>query len=223
MFQVLLKEGICSAGMFLFWGISIALLIFLQVEYRIFLKESENMSTTGKKELRAIKTKFLNSYGKKETEDETKYQIQEQINVEVFVDKSINRIKFCGLRPHKWYFLCGQSIIASILCAGIGIFRCLVNGMTLREVSPFYLFAFLELYVYFSTVSILDFREKDRNLRLNIIEYVENHMLNRMQISDAFDKEEELLHTIKEQLEKKKTFSKEMEQELDALLQEFLV
>lgn len=223
MFQILLVESICSIGMFLFFMISMGILMFLAIKYKSFIKEAENMSITKRKELKAIKTKFLNSYGKKETEDEKKFATQEQINVEVFVDKAVNRLKIGGLKPSTWRFLSGQSILASIVCAGIGIFRSIVGGMTLRDISPFYFIAFLELYIFFSVVSICDFEEKDKLLRLNIIEYIENHLVNRMQIANAFQVEENMIRILEEEQNKKKVFSKEMEQELDSLLQDFLV
>lgn len=223
MFQILLVESLSSIGMFLFFLVSIGILLFLTVKYNQFIKDAENMSITKRKELKAIKTKFLNSYGRKETEEEKNYAIQEQINVEVFVDKAVNRIKFGGLKPHTWKFLSGQSLLISIFFAGLGVFRGIVAEMTLREISPFYVIAFLELYVYFSAVSICDYEAKDKLLRLTIIEYIENHMVNRIQIAKAFQAEEKVIKILEEEQRKKNTFSKEMEQELDSLLQEFLV
>lgn len=222
MFQILWSESVCSIGMLCFFAASMAVLVFLAVKYNSFIKEAENMSITKRKELKAIKTKFLNSYGKKETEDED-YFIQEQINVEVFVDKAVNKLKICGQKPHIWRFISVQFLMISIVFAGAGSFRGIVAEMSLREISPFYLFAFLELYVYFSVVSICDFEGKDRLLRLTIIEYIENHMLNRIQIAKAFQAEEKVIKMMEEEQSRKNTFSKEKEQELEDLLQEFLI
>ena len=223
MFQILLVESPSSIGMFVFFLISMGILIFLAVNYNQFIKDAENMSITKRRELKAIKTKFLNSYGKKETEEERKFSIQEQINVEVFVDKAINRLKFCGLKVNTWRFLSGQSLLISIIFAGLGVFRGILAKMTIREISPFYLIAFLELYIFFSVVSICDYEGKDKLLRLTIIEYIENHMVNRIQVARAFQAEEKVLQILEEEQRKKNTFSKEMEEELDSLLQEFFI
>ncbi|MBP3451430.1 MAG: hypothetical protein J6J73_01410 [Agathobacter sp.] len=222
MFQILWSENVCSMGMFCFFAASIGVLIFLAVKYNRFIKEAENMSITKRKELKAIKTKFLNSYGKKETKDED-YFIQEQINVEVFVDKAVNRLKLCGQKPHIWKFISVQFLLISIVFAGIGSFRGIIAQMSFREISPFYLIAFLELYVYFSVVSICDFEGKDKLLRLTIIEYIENHMVNRIRIAKAFQAEEKVIQILEEEQKKQNMFSKEKEQELEDLLQEFLV
>ena len=223
MFQILLVESPSSIGMFVFFLISMGILIFLAVNYNQFIKDAENMSITKRRELKAIKTKFLNSYGKKETEEERKFSIQEQINVEVFVDKAINRLKFCGLKVNTWRFLSGQSLLISIIFAGLGVFGGILAKMTIREISPFYLIAFLELYIFFSVVSICDYEGKDKLLRLTIIEYIENHMVNRIQVARAFQAEEKVLQILEEEQRKKNTFSKEMEEELDSLLQEFFI
>ena len=222
MFQILWSENVCSMGMFCFFAASIGVLIFLAVKYNRFIKEAENMSITKRKELKAIKTKFLNSYGKKETKDED-YFIQEQINVEVFVDKAVNRLKLCGQKPHIWKFISVQFLLISIVFAGIGSFRGIIAQMSFREISPFNLIAFLELYVYFSVVSICDFEGKDKLLRLTIIEYIENHMVNRIRIAKAFQAEEKVIQILEEEQKKQNMFSKEKEQELEDLLQEFLV
>ena len=223
MFQILLVESPSSIGLFVFFLVSMGILIFLAVNYNQFIKDAENMSITKRRELKAIKTKFLNSYGKKETEEERKFSIQEQINVEVFVDKAINRLKFCGLKVNTWRFLSGQSLLISIIFAGLGVFRGILAKMTIREISPFYLIAFLEMYIFFSIVSICDYEGKDKLLRLTIIEYIENHMVNRIQVARAFQAEEKVLQILEEEQRKKNTFSKEMEEELDSLLQEFFI
>ncbi len=215
MFEILLVEKVCSIGMFIFFIISMGILLFLEMKYKRLIKEAENMSITKRKELKAIKTKFLNSYGDKGRED--------NINAEVFVDKAVTRLKIGGLKPNIWRFFSNQSIICSIIFAGVGIFRSITSGMSIRQISPFYLIAFLELYIYFSVISIFDYEEKERILKLTIIEYIDNHLINRVRIANDFEIEENVIRILEEEQNKKKVFSKEMEQELDSLLQEFLV
>lgn len=222
MFQILWLEKVCSMGMLLFFMASMSVLIFLAVEYGNFIKDAENMSITKRRDLKAIKTKFLNSYGRKETEDE-EYWVQERINVEVFVDKAVSKLKICGRKPHTWKFISIQFLLFSILFAGIGIFRGIIANMSFAEISPFYVLAFVEVYVYFSIVSICDFEGKDHLLRLTIIEYIENHMVNRIQIARAFQAEENVIKLMEEEQQRKNHFSKEKELELEDLLQEFLV
>ena len=214
MFEIFFAERWMSAGMFAFFALSMMILAFLAVKYNKLTKEAENMSITKRKELKAIKTKFLNSYGE---------EIQGRINVEVFVDKSVKRLKICGLKPNMWKFMSVQILFFSIIFAGFGIFNGIVAGYSFRQISPFYLAAFLELYMYFSILSVLEFEEKENILRLTIIEYIENHMVNRIEIAKAFQAEEKVFKMLEEEQSKKEAFTKEKEKELEALLQEFLV
>ena len=222
MFQILLIEPVNSICMFVFFLISITILLFLTSNYNSIIKDAENMSITRRKELKAIKTKFLNSYGRKETEEDADW-VQENINVEVFVDKAVSKLKICGRKSHTWRFWGVQFLLFSILFAGIGIYRGITAHMSFKEISPLYVIAFLEMYIYFSVVDICDFQGKERLLRLTIIEYIENHMVNRIQIARAFQEEENIIKTMEEEQLKKKDFSKEKELELEDLLQEFLV
>ena len=95
--------------------------------------------------------------------------------------------------------------------------------MSFKEISALYVLAFLEMYIYFSVVGICDFQGKDCLLRLTIIEYIENHMVNRIQIARAFQAEENVLKIMEKEQKAKTDFSKEKELELEDLLQEFLV
>lgn len=219
MFGILWTERICSIGMLLFFTASIVVLVFLARKYNELIKEAENMSVTKRKELKAIKTKFLNSYGSQDTEE----QHTEKINVEVFVDKAISRLKICGQRPHIWKFLSQQCLLVSIMFAGIGCFRGMIEKKSVREISPFYVLVFMAVYVYFSVLNICDFEGKQKMLALTVIEYVENHMLKRIQTAKAFLEEEQLVAQQKQGQQNTASFSEEKELELEHLLEEFLV
>lgn len=223
MFQILLEEPMSAAGMFLFFMLSMGILMFLTIRYDQLIRDAENMSVTQRKELKAMKTKFLNSYGTEKKEEDNSYAHKEQINVEVFVDKAISRLTFRGLNIKSWRFFAGQTLFMSILFAGFGAFDRLLKGSSLREISPFYLVVFLELYVYFSVMSICDFEGREKILRLTILEYMENHMLNRIQVAEAFLEEENVIRSRQTEQKEKEVFSKEQERELDELLQEFFI
>lgn len=223
MFQILLAEPLCSTGMFLFFALSMGILMFLTNQYEQFIKDAENMSVTQRKELKAMKTKFLNSYVSEKQEEDDSYARREQINVEVFVDKALSRLTFRGLNIKSWRFFAGQTLFMSILCAGFGIFNGLLKGGGLYQTAPFYLVVFLELYVYFSVLSVCDLEGREKILRLTILEYMENHMLNRIQVAEAFFEEEQVIRTRETEQKKKEVFSKEQEKELDDLLQEFFI
>lgn len=220
MFEILWAERICSIGMFLFFGGSIGILIFLAVQYHTFIQEAENMSVTKKRELKAIKTKFYNSYGEQE---ETGVSTYDQINVEVFVNKSVSRLRICGQRLHTWNFFSQQCLFISVMFAGMGCLHGILEKKSVRELSAFYVFVFIMLYVYFSVRNICDLDGQQKLLSLTIIEYLENHMLHRMRTAKAFLEEEKSVQERAKEAEKNKHFSEEKELELEQLLEELFV
>lgn len=222
MFQVLWEEKLCTIGMAGFFVAAVGVLIFLSIKWQGLVRQSENMSITKRKELKAIKTKFSNSYVKNEAESE-KYKMSGRINVEIFVDKALGRMKFGGLSPKRWRFISFQLFIVGIAFAGIGVYRGIVLERVFRDIAPFYLFSFMELYVYFSVLGMCDLEVRERQVRCNIIEYIENHMINRLEIASAFQTEEKVFKEIAEKQQKKTAFSPEKERELETLLQDFLV
>lgn len=219
MMQLFFQSFYCYIGMAIFFVWAIVFMICMSVQYHKLIKEAENMSVTKIKELKKIKTKFYNGFIDKRNWEKS----QNRINVEVFVDKSVRQIKICGFSAKTCKFICGQLIILSIIWAGVGICKGIINGESFRSIFPFYLLAGLELYIYFSMLSILDFEGKDRSLKLNIQEYLENHYIARMETAKAFQMEENLLELLKQEQEKKKVLSTEKEMELEQLLEEFIL
>jgi hypothetical protein len=50
------------------------------------------------------------------------------------------------------------------------------------EILPYYLLGFLGLYVYFSVSGLVDMDGKYRKLRINLTDYLENHMAPRLAV-----------------------------------------
>lgn len=221
MFEMLWTERVCSVGMFLFFGGSIGIWIFLTVQYHTFIREAENMSVTKKKELKAIKTKFCNSYGGQSTEEGV--STYDKINVEVFVNKAVSRLKICGKKLHTWKFLSRQCLLISIMFAGVGCLHGILDKRSVREVSIFYVLVFLMLYVYFSVCSICDLEGQQKLLSLTMIEYLENHMLHRLHTAKVFFEEEKKMEARAKEAENSNLFAEEKALELERLLEEFFV
>jgi hypothetical protein len=137
------------------------------------IKETDNMSTTNHKLLKQCKLKFSNCY-----------QLNHGVaNIPVFVDKFLNRLAFGRITFETMYHLSGQMMLLSIVAAGIGICREIAQGRMLGEVLPFYIASFLGLYLYFSVSSVVDIRGKKRILKINLIDYLENHLSSRIGVT----------------------------------------
>ena len=89
------------------------------------------------------------------------------------------------------------------------------------ELFPYYMVSLLGLYAYFSISSLVDIKGKKEVLKINIIDYLENHMVNRMKVIPRE-------RVIKEFMKEEETpasnsaFGRREKQELEQLLQEFL-
>ena len=74
-------------------------------------------------------------------------------------------------------------MLLSVVFSGIGVCRSIMDGHTLGAILPFYIVSFLGLYLYFSVSTIVDIRGKKRVLRVNLVDYLENHLSPRIQVT----------------------------------------
>lgn len=173
MFDIFLEEKVMSALMLSFLGLSLFLRIFLGLLYHRLIRETDNMATTRNKMLKQCKLKFANCY-----------QLSNGVaNIPVFVDKFLNRLSFGHVSYTMLYHLSGQTMLLSVVFSGVGICKCIVGGKTLGDILPFYIVSFLGLYLYFSVSAIADIKGKKRMLKVNLVDYLENHLSPRIDVT----------------------------------------
>ncbi len=150
---------------------SILCQILLGVIYRRLIRETENMSATKNKSLQQLKLKFTSCR-----------QLHESIpNVSVFVDKFLNQISLGKIPVAFLRHLSGQLTLLSVLVAGIGACISIIQEENFLTIAPFYLVSFLGLYLYFAATSLIDLPSKIGMLRTNLVDYLENHLSNRLE------------------------------------------
>lgn len=173
MFRIFQEEKLISVFMFLFLGSSIILRIFLGLLYRNMIKEADNMASTKNRLLKQCKTKFASCY-----------QLSNGVaNIPVFVDKFLNRMSLGHLSFETIYHLSGQMMLLSVVFSGIGICKSIVGGRTVGDILPFYIVSFFGLYVYFSVSTVVDVKGKKRILKVNLVDYLENHLSPRIEVT----------------------------------------
>ena len=174
MFQIFMEEPSVSAVMFGFWGLSLAVRILLGWVYRGMIVESDNMATTNHRLPRQCKLKFANCY-----------QLNGGVsNIPVFVDKFLNRLSLGPCSFETLYHLSGQSMLLAVIFAGVGVCRAIIRGHTLGEILPFYIACFMGLYLYFSVSNLVDLKGKRRVLKVNLVDYLENHLSSRIGVTE---------------------------------------
>lgn len=150
---------------------SIICQIVIGVIYHRLIWETEHMSTTANKSLQQLKLKF-SGYSK----------INEKVsNVPVFVDKFISHVKFGAVPLSVLRHLSGQLMLLSVLVAGIGACLGIIHNESFFSIAPFYVISFLGLYCYFAISSLIDIPGKINILRINLVDYLENHLAGRLE------------------------------------------
>lgn len=173
MISVFAEQKVVTICMFACLVLSIFLKIFLGMLYRHMIKETDNMAITNNKLLKQCKMKFSNCY-----------ELNNGIhNIPVFVDKFINRLSLGHFSFDLIYHLSGQLILLSVVFAGVGICRSIMAGRTLGAILPFYIVSFLGLYLYLSVSTVADIKGKRRVLKINLVDYLENHLSSRMSVT----------------------------------------
>ena len=72
-------------------------------------------------------------------------------------------------------------MLLSVLIAGIGACIGIVNNESFISIAPFYAISFLGLYCYFAVSSLVDIPGKIKILHINLVDYLENHLANRLE------------------------------------------
>lgn len=173
MFDIFMEEKVLTALMLSFLVLSIFLRIFLGLLYQNMIRETDNMATTKNKMLKQCKLKFANCY-----------QLSNGVaNIPVFVDKFLNRLSFGHLSFSLLYHLSGQAMLLSVVFSGAGISSSIARGKTLGDILPFYIVSFLGLYLYFSVSTVVDVKGRKRILKVNLVDYLENHLSPRIDVT----------------------------------------
>ena len=201
---------------------SIICQIVMGVIYHRLIWETEHMSTTTDKSLQQLKLKFS---GCCKMNDKVS-------NVSVFVDKYLSNIRFRNVSLSIIKHLSGQLMLLAVLVAGIGACLGIIHNESFFSIAPYYVVSFLGLYCYFAVVSLIDVPGKINILRINLVDYLENHLANRleqttldMQLIQPEQADSAEAHHPEQTADKKgaSSFSGSEMEELELLLQEFLL
>ncbi len=222
MFKILFAHPEFMVPILILLSFSIICQISMGVLCHRLIWETENMSASKNKSLQQLKLKFSSCC-----------KLHEGVsNIPVFVDKYMNQIKVHGISLSTLKHISGQLVLLSILISGIGACRGIITGESVILIVPYYVISFLGLYCYFAISSLIDIADKTKILRTNLIDYLENHLANRLEqteldlkIVQAKEPEiskEEKTENLSENKEDMPILSHAEAQELESLLKEFL-
>lgn len=174
MFRIFQEELLITIVMISLLCAGILTRILLALIYQKMIKEADNMAATSNQLLKQCKLKFANCY-----------QLNNGVaNIPVFVDKFLNRMSLGIFSFETLYHLTNQMVLLSVVTAGIGVCKSIIDGRNLMEIMPVYIAAFAGLYLYFSVAAAADIKGKRRILKVNLVDYLENHLSARMQVTE---------------------------------------
>lgn len=213
MLEIFIRHPYLSASIVMIIFISIILQILMGNVLGRMVNEAENMASTENKQLKQCKLKFVNCY-----------KLNEGMgNVTVFVERFLEKVAIGRVKVTSIHRISGQLMLFSVLLSGIGAAKGIVQGETIGQILPFYVIAFLGLYLYYVATSFAGIEEKKLSLKFSLVDYLENHMVGRLKQT------EEVLNQklVEKQIEpaevpKESLFSEKDRQELETLLREFL-
>lgn len=213
MLSIFTEHKILTGLILILFIISILLQIIIGHFFNTLIKETENMASTDRELLRQCKKKFTNCYKMNSG----------VLNVPIFVDKFINKMKVGKMTVTGLKHLSGQLMLLSVFVAGVGACRGIIIGETLGEILPFYIISLFGLYIYFSISGVIDIAGKRRILKVNMVDYLENNMVNKLSILEEDLKIVEQTPVAEnKEMRKRALFGKSEEKELEELLREFL-
>lgn len=201
--------------------IGITYQVVIGVVFGRMIQATDTMTGTDNKLLKQCKERFVQCYSLNGG----------VTNVSVFVDKFINRIKFCGMSLNFVKHLSGQLMLAGVFIAGFGVCKGIVEGTRFIELLPFYIVSLFGIYIYVSVVSMVDMQARKQMLKTNLTDYLENHVSRRLE--SGLEDKEKLLESVEKQRrndkkeqhkkEAKDPFTKEDAKELEDLLKSLMV
>ncbi|MCL2253155.1 MAG: hypothetical protein FWC09_01800 [Lachnospiraceae bacterium] len=229
MFLILLENILLTLVIIALMILSIAGQIMIGSLYQKLISEADNLSTTENKYLKLCKLKFQNCY-----------QLNGSIpNISVFVDKFISRLVIFRISLDGIRRISSQLMMLAVFTCGVGACIGIINGEVMLRLLPYYVMAIVGLYIYFSVAAFVDIPSRRETLKINLMDYLENHLLSRLKnnLSDedsteklpaaSRQKEDEIKQIIEpipiKADEVKSIASQFSDDEIEELLQELIV
>lgn len=95
-------------------------------------------------------------------------------NVSVYARRFVENLCVGKCSLHRLKNISAQSMLASVITAGVGVCKGIAGGMTLTKLLPYYIITFFGLYLYVSVLSIVDIPARKELLENTLVDYLEN-------------------------------------------------
>lgn len=181
---------------------SISCQIIIGVFLQKGIQNTDHVTGTDQGMLKLCKQKFIQSYKANGG----------VANISIFVDKFINKLRIFHMSIVSFRHLSGQIMLVGVFVAGLGVCKGLLEGTMIVRLLPYYMICFFGLYVYFCVSSMVDERGRRYMLRVNLIDYLENHVALRLE--NGYVENAQLLEQEQQEVRKEKRHKDQRKKEL---------
>lgn len=172
--KVLLSAEVFSGIMMGILAVGFICKVWWGLLYLKLVRETDNMNKTKNSQLRALVLQF-----------EKKYQVKKGIhNIELFVDKHVNQMKLSGIHMQN-----ANKMSLSLAMISI-IFSCICGWWSYRgdghivQAVQYIMEGVLVALILCGIHFILDFENQREIIIVNIQEYLENVLINKLEINN---------------------------------------
>lgn len=154
-----------------------------------YVKATANMKTTKKKSMINLQNQFETIYG-------MDYRVR---NVSAYVDKYLLKLRFAGCTFSFWEKVPALSAgIATLLAGGLAFYTYTIKGSStvLMEILFAYGVVLACLFVFFHIFGI---KSKKQQMQIQLVDYLENYLVNRMLRNQDNGKEYRVLNATMEE------------------------
>lgn len=138
--------------------------------YDGLIKETENIPSSKNRLMKQIKLKFENCY---------KLNLGVN-NIELFVDKYLYKYRQCGISMNQWKNLTKEIIFICLVLNLGGAAYELASGRDFRIIVWNLMLGLGVICLLLLTEQVVDLRHKQEVIKVNIIDYLENSLVNRL-------------------------------------------
>lgn len=173
MFHILIENILLTIFIITLMLASIVGQLMIGGIYQRLINEADNLAATKNKNLKLCKLKFQNCY-----------EINGNVpNISVFVDKFISRLTIFRISLNGMRRLAAQFMMLGVFGCGVGASVGIIGGETMFRLLPYYILGIVGLYIYFSVAALVDVPGRRETLKINLMDYLENHMLSRLRVN----------------------------------------
>lgn len=178
-----ISNHLFMCSILLFGVVSIFMQWIMTLSLKGYVKASANMKTTKKKIMINLKNQFETIYG-------MDYRVR---NVSAYVDKYLLKLRFMGITYSAWERVPALSAgVATLIAVGTAFYTYSTNGgtTTLIEILFSYGIVLACLFMFFHIFGI---KSKKQQMQIQLVDYLENYLINRMIKNQESSKELKLL------------------------------